>query len=432
MNIISQEDAAEAFRGFSDHQKLFSPPRSSTDFSERTDEQTISPLTHRSGHTMEHHIPQHGNTNSNIIHHPEQNQISEDDEEQLYANYSYSFDMQVKDCTDTIHQMHEALLYILSNPSEFEAAISYYNSKMTTSTLSEFHDEYDRSTEIGDDSPPVPLPFVVFTDDAEVVLPQAHTASQLFGVEREVGMELEAATGVIGLSQLFCRWLALMPGGDHMNIINPPGLTIMRISGGRYRVTAAHRVVWTWNNEFLSDPTSDTTQQIDQLHFGDMVTMTIVDVFETDSHGKLLSYCPTFDNRAVKKTDARVERLRKGSSRMKSQINVISKSRTAAKVNEAAGFLGRLSMKAATTVKDTIQKTVEEERRKKNVADEIKRTPSQSNIKSIKSFEKVMGDAEAEIINSAEKEHNMPQIQQNKEQTRGEMYISGDSEEASR
>lgn len=38
---------------------------------------------------------------------------------------------------------------------------------------------------------------------------------------------------------------AVMPGGDHLNIIDPPGLTVMRIAGGRYRVTAAHRVVWT-------------------------------------------------------------------------------------------------------------------------------------------------------------------------------------------
>ena len=43
-----------------------------------------------------------------------------------------------------------------------------------------------------------------------------------------------------------------MPGGDHLNIIDPPGLTVMRIAGGRYRVTAAHRVVWTWMNEFAS------------------------------------------------------------------------------------------------------------------------------------------------------------------------------------
>lgn len=30
-----------------------------------------------------------------------------------------------------------------------------------------------------------------------------------------------------------------MPEGDHMNIIDPPGLTVMRIAGGRYRVTGA-------------------------------------------------------------------------------------------------------------------------------------------------------------------------------------------------
>jgi hypothetical protein len=46
--------------------------------------------------------------------------------------------------------------------------------------------------------------------------------------------------------------------------------------------------------------------------FGDLVTMTIVDVFETDADGKLLSYCPTFDNRAVHKTQESIERLRKG------------------------------------------------------------------------------------------------------------------------
>ena len=49
--------------------------------------------------------------------------------------------------------------------------------------------------------------FVVFADDAEVVLPQAHTASQLFGIEKVEGIELEAAAGIPALSQLFLRWL---------------------------------------------------------------------------------------------------------------------------------------------------------------------------------------------------------------------------------
>ena len=53
----------------------------------------------------------------------------------------------------------------------------------------------------------VPIPFLVFCSDAEVVLPQAHTASQLFGYERDGGIELEAASGILGLCQLFLRWL---------------------------------------------------------------------------------------------------------------------------------------------------------------------------------------------------------------------------------
>lgn len=154
-----------------------------------------------------------------------------------------------KDCTDTVHHMHNLLLYLLSNPSEFQDAIEFYNNKSTTSTLSAFHAEYDRGTDVGSvfngDDENVPVPFMVFASDAEVVLPQAHTASQLFGYERDSGIELEATSGMLGLCQLFMRWLALMPNGDHMNLIDPPGLTVMRIAGGRYRVTAAHRVVWT-------------------------------------------------------------------------------------------------------------------------------------------------------------------------------------------
>ena len=52
-----------------------------------------------------------------------------------------------------------------------------------------------------------PLPQQIFAQDAEVVLPQALTASQLFGIERVTGIELEAAAGIEGLSHLFLRWL---------------------------------------------------------------------------------------------------------------------------------------------------------------------------------------------------------------------------------
>lgn len=125
---------------------------------------------------------------------------------------------------------------------------------------------------------------------------------------------------------------ALMPGGDHLNIIDPPGLTVMRIAGGRYRVTAAHRVIWTWMNEFapLADHRSGNKQNaVNQLQVGDLVSMTIVDVFETDNQGKLLSYCPTFDNRAVHKTHATAETLRRGGSQIMSLLGRAQKSKTA-------------------------------------------------------------------------------------------------------
>jgi hypothetical protein len=117
------------------------------------------------------------------------------------------------DCTSTVHHMHNLLLYLLTNPMEFTDAIAYYHAKSTTSTLTAFHAEYDRGTDVGSmfhttaDEENVPIPFLVFCSDAEVVLPQAHTASQLFGYEREGGIELEAASGILGLCQLFLRWL---------------------------------------------------------------------------------------------------------------------------------------------------------------------------------------------------------------------------------
>jgi hypothetical protein len=119
-----------------------------------------------------------------------------------------------KDCTDTVHHMHNLLLYLLSNPNEFQEAIDFHNSKSTVSTLSAFHAEYDRGTDVGSvfnngDDENIPVPFMVFASDAEVVLPQAHTASQLFGYERDSGIELEATSGMVGLCQLFLRWLGM-------------------------------------------------------------------------------------------------------------------------------------------------------------------------------------------------------------------------------
>ena len=123
------------------------------------------------------------------------------------------------DATDVVHEMHLALLYLLSNPEEFHKAAAASPAVNATTTLAEWNAEYDNESfftesesvtamaDPGMTTTTTPLPFVVFADDAEVVLPQAHTASQLFGVERLEGIELEAAAGIPAISQLFLRWL---------------------------------------------------------------------------------------------------------------------------------------------------------------------------------------------------------------------------------
>ena len=122
------------------------------------------------------------------------------------------------DATEIVHEMHLALLYLLSNPEEFKKALSQHPPRGAT-TLDEWNAEIETETEAGDvdeesvmtsGTATTPLPFIVFADDAEVVLPQAHTASQLFGIEKVEGIELEAAAGIPALSQLFIRWLGML------------------------------------------------------------------------------------------------------------------------------------------------------------------------------------------------------------------------------
>jgi hypothetical protein len=115
------------------------------------------------------------------------------------------------DATQTVHEMHLALMYLLSNPEEFKKALHAHPPRGAT-TLAEWNAEYEEEDEesvvtSATTSAATPLPYIVFADDAEVVLPQAHTASQLFGLERVEGIELEAAAGIPALSQLFVRWL---------------------------------------------------------------------------------------------------------------------------------------------------------------------------------------------------------------------------------
>lgn len=118
-----------------------------------------------------------------------------------------------QDATAIVHEMHLALLYLLSNPEEFKKALSVHPPSGAT-TLDEWNAEMEDEDQdeesvmtSGNNLHSTALPFIVFADDAEVVLPQAHTASQLFGIEKVEGIELEAAAGIPALSQLFLRWL---------------------------------------------------------------------------------------------------------------------------------------------------------------------------------------------------------------------------------
>jgi hypothetical protein len=324
------------------------------------------------------------------------------------------------DATAIVHEMHRKLLQLLSHPELFTEAL-IWESKLERGLdpsrpdegdedvsgvvgvggggggIKSFENEFGGADEQKDDEHdddhdedhettkfknqkrlPPPLPLQIFAADAEVVLPQALTATQLFGVERVTGIELEAAAGISGLSHLFQRWLALMPEGDHMNIINPPGLTVMRISGGRYRVTAAHRVVWRWMNKFSFsdgggplDPTTATAAAAasgeeensnnTDFDFGDLVTMTIIDVFETDVDGKLLSYCPTFDNRAVHKTQETFERIRKGASQFKERMEVVKKSPAGQSAQHVAEDLGKRGLSAAFKGFNLVRSRIETE-----------------------------------------------------------------------
>lgn len=75
--------------------------------------------------------------------------------------------------------------------------------------------------------------------------------------------------------------------------------------------------------------------------------MTIVDVFETDNQGKLLSYCPTFDNRAIHKTTQTAETIRKSTSRLLTVLHQAQKSK-----------LAGLVMKQATYVRQRLEQAV--------------------------------------------------------------------------
>jgi hypothetical protein len=107
------------------------------------------------------------------------------------------------DATAAVQEMHLALLYLLSHPDAWELLPP--EQPRLSHALQQWNEEeslYTAAPAAHD-----PLPYAVFCDDAEVVLPQAHTASQLFGLETITGMELEAAAGIPTITALTLRWL---------------------------------------------------------------------------------------------------------------------------------------------------------------------------------------------------------------------------------
>ena len=101
-----------------------------------------------------------------------------------------------------------------------------------------------------------------------------------------------------------------------------------------------------------------TTASASDLGFGDLVTMTIVDVFETDSSGRLLSYCPTFDNRSVRRTNENVERMRKTVTQVDDAVGAFVRSPAGKIASAAVGQAGRMSMRAAVVVGNAVRNQV--------------------------------------------------------------------------
>ena len=238
-----------------------------------------------------------------------------------------------------------------------------------------------------------------------------------------------------------------MPGGDHLNIIDPPGLTVMRIAGGRYRVTAAHRVIWTWNNEFASivEDSDDSPEEptSPSLQLGDLVSMTIVDVFETDNQGKLLSYCPTFDNRAVYKTNQTSETIRKSSNKLFTMFGrtqqAVAKSGVTQKATAQMKKLGL--MQHAKNVAENVKHRVDEAVHTYSSPGKNKSPQSGGTgpVTDFRGFEEAMSAAEeAATAGSPTAVVSPPEYQEDKQSEespathdeRGDGYISGDEDRA--
>jgi protein involved in temperature-dependent protein secretion len=121
-----------------------------------------------------------------------------------------------------------------------------------------------------------------------------------------------------------------------------------------------------------------------------------VDVFETDNQGKLLSFCPTFDNKKIRKTNPASETLRKSSQKFFSMMGkaqkAVAKSET---TKRASAQLGRMGiMQHAKNVAENVRHRVGEAVHHMN-------SPSKSSTAAIKAKREVTDSEKFEQAISA-------------------------------
>lgn len=145
-------------------------------------------------------------------------------------------------------------------------------------------------------------------------------------------------------------------------------------------------------NEFAQVEEDESALVVD-----DLVSMTIVDVFETDNNGRLLSYCPTFDNRDVRKTTQASETLRKSSTKIMSQWSVIANSQAASRFNEGLNAAAKMGMSAAKSMAEQMKHAVDE--RMASPQRKAGSMPNSSQSLDAAGFEQAMNEAEGPVSN---------------------------------
>jgi hypothetical protein len=156
-------------------------------------------------------------------------------------------------------------------------------------------------------------------------------------------------------------------------------------------------------------------EKMAHLEVGDLVTMTIVDVFETDNNGKLLSYCPTFDNRDIRKTTQASEMVRKSSSRFISQLGVIANSQAAAKLNQGVAAVTKLGFSAAKSMAEQVKHSMDER---------LMNSPSRSTASSKNAQSSMNAQGFETALNMAE---NAATASDQNTSRRSDLYVSDDS-----